>query len=95
MEAVRLLGEFVRFVASDSKCHESLLCGPGGFSTEFAAEAVASMLAPAKLETLEIMANPAAMKAIRAAESGKLKFRDWAEVEAELEAERGKKSFSK
>ena len=58
-------------------------------------EAVASMLSTTTLETLEILANPAALKAIRAAESGKLKFRDWAEVEAELEAKRGKKSFSK
>lgn len=38
------------------------------------------------LETMEIMANPEAMKAIRDYRTGKTKFIPWAKVEKELDA---------
>lgn len=47
---------------------------------------VASVLAPAKLETLEILANPQAVSAIRAFKAGKTKSLSLSEFEAELEA---------
>ena len=39
----------------------------------------------ALLETMELLANPEAMKTLRAAKSGKLKYRPLAEVEKELD----------
>jgi len=39
----------------------------------------------ALLETMELLANPIAMKALKQAKSGKLKYRPLAEVERELD----------
>ena len=43
----------------------------------------------AMLETMEILANPEAMKWLRAAKAGRLKYRPLAEIEADLEAKTG------
>jgi PHD/YefM family antitoxin component YafN of YafNO toxin-antitoxin module len=39
----------------------------------------------ALLETMELLANPSAMKTLKQAKSGKLKYRTLAEVEPELD----------
>lgn len=49
--------------------------------------AVASMLDSDTLETLEILANPDAMKTIRDYEAGRMKFHDLSELEAEWAAQ--------
>lgn len=41
------------------------------------------------LETMEILANPEAMKWLRAAKAGRLKYRPLTEIEAELDEKAG------
>jgi antitoxin YefM len=41
------------------------------------------------LETMEILANPEAMKWLRAAKAGQLKYRPLAEIEGDLDAKAG------
>ena len=43
----------------------------------------------ALLETMEILANPEAMKWLRAAKAGRLKYRPLTEIEAELDEKAG------
>lgn len=52
--------------------------------------AVASVLDSGALETLEILANPEAMRAIRAAKAGRMEYRPLEETNKEQAAQKAK-----